>query len=559
LYGVNPGPHHLTSLLLHIANTLLLFYAFSRMSGAVGRSAFAAGLFAAHPLHVQSVACIAERKDVLSTVFGLMAICAYAAYVEQPRFKRYAAVVAFFALGLMEKPMLVTLPFILLLLDFWPLHRTAARDWDAWLRLVREKIPLFVVAALSGAVTVIAQQRGQAVASLGALPIASRMANAAIAYVDYIGQMLWPTRLAIFYPYSEVVVSWMAAALALTAASILAARAAVRRPYLPVGWFWDLGTLIPVIGLVQVGGQGMADRYTYVPSIGLFIVGAWGLAELAAKFAVHPRGLAVSGAVVLGVCAFRANREVLNWRDGVAVWRHALDVTSNNPVAEWNLGWLLAGQGEDEQAVGHFAEAQRLAPEESGIHRDFGFVLATMGKLDDAVAQYSEALRIAPESADLHFGLAAVLAQKGSTDEAVRHYREALKIRPGHMESLMNLSVALANMGKFEEALPYFAEIAQITPGSAEAHNNLGSALASVGRLEDAMVQFSAALRARPGYADAQNNLAAVHHRIGLAHRQEGRRIDAEREFTEALRLNPDHQDSREALDDVGRGGPATR
>jgi tetratricopeptide (TPR) repeat protein len=486
LYGLDPGAHHLTNLLFHIANTLLLFGLLHRMTVALGRSAFVAGLFAVHPLHVESVAWVAERKDVLSTLFWMLTLWAYVEYVKRPGPRRsdlrrsavlgYSAVLLFFALGLMAKPMLVTLPFVLLLLDFWPLGRVGASPSGATIgRLLWEKLPLLALAALSSIVAFVVHRRGGAVISLGVTPLILRVENALISYVAYIGKMLWPARLAVLYPYAQSLPLWWVAGafLGLMGVSVAVICAGPRRPYLLVGWFWYLGALVPVIGLIQVGDQAMADRYTYIPLIGLFIIVAWGVPELLVRWPLRRIALRAAAALVILACAFAASGQLQYWENSTTLWTHALAVTTGNNIAHNNLGVALAGQG----------------------------------KIDEAIVQYSEALRTKPNYANAHNNLGVALDDQGKIDEAIAQYIEALRIRPDYANAHINLGVALANQGKIDEAIAHFTEALRIEPDSAKAHNDLGIALASQGKIDDAIAQFTEALRIKPDYADAHNNL----------------------------------------------------
>ena len=380
LFGLDPGRHHLTSVALHLANTLLLFGLLFRMTGALFRSAFVAALFALHPLHVESVAWIAERKDVLSALFFLLTLSAHLAYVRRPGWSRYVLVVVLFALGLMAKPMLVTLPFVLLLLDFWPLGRAAAPS--AWRRLIVEKLPLLALAIASSLVTLLVQQRAGAIKGLDLLPLSRRLATAVLACVWYAAKVVWPTHLAALYPYPAPVPSWQAlgALAVLAAVSLIVLRAAPRQPYLPVGWFWFIGTLVPVLGLVQVGSQPWADRYTYIPVIGLFIVVAWGAVDLLAGWRHRHVLLAGAAALVLVACAIAARRQVGYWRSSVVLWEHALEVTTANHRAESNLAHALAGQRRLEEAVAHYSAALRIKPDFAEAHNNLGLALAEQGQ-----------------------------------------------------------------------------------------------------------------------------------------------------------------------------------
>jgi Tfp pilus assembly protein PilF len=520
LYGLDPGPHHLTNEFFHIVNTLLLFGLLQRMTGALGRSAFVAGLFAVHPLHVESVAWVAERKDVLSTLFGILTLWAYVAYARRPGVRRYLAVLLLFALGLMAKPMLVTLPFVMLLLDFWPLGRLtqgpnpASRSIPIGARwpigtLVREKLPLLALAALSSIVTFVVQRRGGAVMGLDVIPIRLRVANALVSYVAYLAKMLWPARLAVFYPYFGSLPGWWVAGaiLGLVAVSAAVLWVGVRRPYLPVGWFWYLGTLVPVIGLVQVGSQTMADRYTYVPLIGLFIMVAWGVPDLLIRWPPARIALpAAAGVVILG-CAIAAQAQVQYWESSTALWTHALEVTAGNDVAYNNLGNVFAKQGKLDDAIAEYSEALRIKPGYAFAHNNLGRVLANQGKVSEAVEHYSKALRIEPDYADAHNNLGIVLADEGKLDEAIAHYSRALRTKPDFADAHNNLGIALAKLGRADEAIREFQEAVRIKPDYPEAHNNLGIVLASKGRVREAIAQYSEALRIKPDYQQARRSL----------------------------------------------------
>src|SRR6202167_1037861 len=459
LYGLDPGLHHLTNLLFHIVNTLLLFGLLHRMTRALGRSAFVAGLFAVHPLHVESVAWVAERKDVLSTLFWMLTLWAYQEYARRPGLRRYWAVLLFFALGLMAKPMLVTLPFVLLLLDFWPLGRVgigpnSAGGWalsrDGWAtmrRLVFEKLPLLALAVVSSIVTFAIHRRGGAVISFAAAPLHIRMANALVSYVAYIGKMLWPARLAVLYPYAQSLPLWWLAGafLGLMGISFAVIRAGPRHPYLSVGWFWYLGTLVPVIGLIQVGDQAMADRYTYVPLIGLFIIVAWGVPELLVRWPFRRIALAAAAGLVILACAIAARGQLQYWENSSTLWTRALAVTTGNNIAHNNLGVSLADQGKLDEAIAHYSEALRIKPDYADAHNNLGAALADQGKVDEAIAHYSEALRIKPDYADAHDNLGVSLCDQGKLDEGIAHFNEALRIKPDSAKAHNNLGVALAS------------------------------------------------------------------------------------------------------------------
>ncbi len=559
LYGLNAGPQHVTNLLIHILNTLLLFGLLYSMTRALGRSAFVAGLFAVHPLHVESVAWISERKDVLSALFWMLTVWAYVAYVRRPALGRYLPVLLLFGLGLMAKPMLVTLPFVLLLLDIWPLQRVelggADQSWLAALarrrsevlRLVKEKLPLFVLAAIASVVTVLVQRHGGAVAGFVKVPLSIRLTNAAASYLAYVGKMLWPVRLAAFYPLgtSTPVLQASLGALLLIGVTALAIRAGRRHAYFPVGWFWYVGTLIPVIGLVQVGNQSMADRYAYVPLIGLFIVAAWGAPELVARWQPARFALPTAAVCVVLACAALARAQVRYWSDSIALWQHALDVTEDNYVAHTNMGLALTEQGRYGEAGPHFAEALRLRPNDAVAHNNMGAALMRQGKPDEAARRFAAALRIQPGSADTRLDLGEALALiPGRLADAIAQYREALRIDPSMAVAHYVLGNALAQVpGRIPEAMAEYRAALRIRPGYAEAHLNLGTLLAQdPAQTSNAVAECRAAIRSKPDYAEAHYDLGDLLADIP------GRLPDAIAEYQEALRIQPDYVDAHAHL-----------
>ncbi|MBW2438642.1 MAG: hypothetical protein JRF29_15260, partial [Deltaproteobacteria bacterium] len=390
-YGLNAGGHHLTNVLFHIANTLLLFFLLRRMTDTLWRSAIVAALFALHPLHVESVAWVAERKDVLSTFFGLLALISYVRYTERLSRLWYFPALLFFAFGLMAKPMLVTLPFLLLLLDYWPLGRVkfnsafclqSSDHTSSVFSLLFEKIPFFIFAAASCVMTYYAQQSGSAVMTFDMFPLGSRFGNAVFSYVGYISKMFWPAQLAIFYPYPETFALWkVAAAVAMLGAIFIWVTVQIgKRPYLAVGWLWYFGTLVPVIGLVQVGGQAMADRYTYVPLIGLFVMIVWGGSELVDRWQLKRIPAVIATGIVLVVLIFAARNQISYWNNSITVFEHAIEATGSNWVAHHNLGKALNDIGRDTEAFQHYSDALRIKPDAAHVHVNFGSALLAQGK-----------------------------------------------------------------------------------------------------------------------------------------------------------------------------------
>lgn len=449
LFGLSPRGYHLTNVALHIANTLLVFSVLRRMTGEAWPSALVAALFGVHPLHVESVAWVSERKDVLSTLFWLLTIGAYARYAEQGARGWYVATLALFTLGAMAKPMVVTLPFVLLLLDYWPLRRLPLSfDREARRRLGRliaDKIPFLAVAAAASAVTIYAQSAGGAVAALERFPLSARVMNALVSYVAYVEKTAWPVGLSVRYPHPGLTLPvWKAvvAALILLVVTAVAVRWLRSRPYAPVGWLWYLGTLVPVIGVVQVGDQAMADRYTYIPLIGIFMVLAWGLRDAAAA---QPRVRAVipwAAAAALIALTATAWNQTRYWRDSVTLYEHSLSVIEGDPLLHYNLANELREQGRLDDAVRHYEEAIRFDPNYLAARTNLGPILAKQGRIDEAIAHYAAVLRLKPDLAETHNNLGMLLGEQGKISEAIVHFEEAVRLKPELEGAKRNLEVA---------------------------------------------------------------------------------------------------------------------
>ena len=449
LYGLNPQGHHFNNLLLHIANTLFLFLALKRMTGAVWRSALVAALFALHPLHVESVAWISERKDVLSTFFWMLTMWTYALYVEKQGVWRYMTTLLFFALGLMAKPVLVTLPFVLLLLDFWPLgrihHKGKGKEATFPWTLLIEKLPFFLLAAVSCIVAVQAQQGGGSLIPFEDLPMKSRFANAVVSYFIYIRKMVWPVDLACFYPHPVSNLSlWQIsiALLFLMGVSFVALRSATRCPYLSVGWLWYLGTLVPVIGLVQVGTHAMADRYTYVPLIGIFIMLAWGIPQTLTGLRHMKTLIPVITILLLCILAAITRVHLSVWRNTDALFEQAIRVVPNNFLAHFHLAIAQEKEGRLDEAFFHLSEALRIRPGFQLGHHLMGNVLFKKGSLDEAIHHFFVAVEIDPKDIRAHNNLGCALLRQGRVEEAIHHFREVLKIRPDDNMARRNISVS---------------------------------------------------------------------------------------------------------------------
>ncbi len=633
LFGLRPAGHHLVNLLFHTLNTVLVFLLFRRLTGAFWRCAVLAALFALHPLQVGTVAWVAERKNVLSAFFWLLTTWAYVRYalgkpktsadtnhqlpmtVYRSRYCYYLLALALFAFGLMCKPVLVTLPFVLLLLDYWPLgrlslssQRFAPAPQDAAvpqggnvstvqpiglgqgslqhrtvppLRLVVEKLPFFALAAASSLITLAAHR------SLGGLstqlPLGLRLENAVVSYVRYLAKTLWPSQLAVFYPYPDAWPMWEVGlcGLLLLVVSGVAVSTARSHPWLFVGWFWFLGVLVPVIGLVQAGGQAMADRFAYVPVIGLFMLLVWGAQELTARWRYQGLTLSAIGVLATLFCIALTRQEIGFWKDSQTLFERALAVTKNNYVAHNNLGNVLDRSGQHEAAKQHYQETLRIRPDFAGTHYNLANVLMREGNYNAALTHYRTAVALKPDYADAYYNLGVVLANLGQTDEAIEQhrialrcrpafaeaqnnlgnllfkqgrvqeavacYRAALLVQPAHLDALLNLAIALKQAGKESEAIAQYTEAARLHPESARAHSDLAIALARQHQLPAAERHFAEVVRLEPQNADA-------HYNLGNVLLEQGKLEQAAFQYAETLRLNPGDAKARQKLERTASG-----
>ena len=519
LFGSHASGHHVMSLLFHIGAVILLFLFFNKTTNNIWASALVAALFSIHPLRVESVAWAAERKDVLSMLFGMGALYAYAYYVEKPQTTKYFLCLILFAFSLMAKPMLVTLPAVMLLMDYWPLNRwpkalppkpalaeipapplpakkkekkrkkdavnkvavtkAAAARTDMPFPLhpvLLEKVPFFVLSLISSILTVWAQNQGGAVASMEKVPLSDRISNALVSYVIYLGKMFWPADLAVFYPYQASLPAWQVAGSLLLLALITGAviYTIKKCPFLFVGWFWYVGTLLPVIGLVQVGRQALADRYTYLPSIGIMLMLIWGILYLLPQEKIRKYVLAPAASLIIIVLAILTWQQSACWKNSYTLFNHALNATKDNYLAHTNLGIAFAADGQ----------------------------------IDEAIAQYSEVLRIKPNDDIAHYNLANILMKQGANEEAITHYQETLRSNPAHSKAHNNLATCLKAQGRYDEAIDHYREALQTDPANPGIYFNLGLVFAEKGAWGKAAESFQRALYLNPGFEPASRALA---------------------------------------------------
>jgi tetratricopeptide (TPR) repeat protein len=607
LYGLQPWGHHLTNILLQAAAAVLLFLALRNLTGDPWPSLFVAAIFAVHPLRVESVAWVSERKDVLSGVFFMLVLWAYARYARGNARSSfwYITVAVLFALGLMCKPTLVTLPFVLLLLDYWPLGRTqrsssgargiTASKWqqrrDTWPRLVIEKLPLFVLSAASCAATVVAQK--QALDLSLKPPLAERVGNALVSYAMYLGQMIWPSRLAVLYPYPEGNLKVPQVILALLLLLIISAAFFLWRrkyPFLLIGWLWYLGMLVPMIGIVQVGSQVRADRYTYLPQIGLYLLVAWGATELFHRWRRTREILAITAVLIIMALTTRSYLQTSYWRDTETLWKHAIASTSNNYIAHTNLAETLSqsgrfaeaiaecekalkikpdlaaahnnlgsalqqntqsgdgARGQDgavDEAIEHFRKALQIKPDFTQARSNLGNTLLQKGQVDEAIAQFQKTLEMEPNYAEGEFSLGNAFLQKREVNEAIAHYQKALEINPDYAKAQYYLGNAFVAEGQYSQSIAAYEAAVRIRPDYFEAHRNMGRVLATIGKTNEALKEFDEALR-------INGNSAEVHFTLGSLLRQMGHREEAIAHLAEALRLKPDYEYAKQQLRELG-------
>jgi tetratricopeptide (TPR) repeat protein len=529
LFGMNAGGHLLVNAVIHVANTLLLFWLLLGTTRARWPSALVAALFALHPLHVESVAWASERKDTLSTFFGLFSLIAYTHYVETRSRKCYAWTAVTLALGLLAKPMLVTWPFVMLLLDYWPLGRLADATSKEYRRgdshrkaatgiasLVREKLPLFAIVAASAVITYVAQSHDRAVRTLADAPIALRLSNALVSYMKYLLLAFWPNDLAVYYPFAGIP-AWqvIGAAFLLIGITVFCVSQRRIRPYLMVGWFWFLGTLVPVIGIVQVGGQTMADRYFYIPSIGLFIALVFGLADIARSWRVAPAlSAGIAGGILL-ILATLTNAQIQRWRDSFTLFEHTLAVTPPNLRIEHNLGVAFGASDRYDEAAAHFAKALQIDPNFYDGLVAMGVTRAHQGRLPKAIEYFQAAIRSQPDAPKAHVQLAHALWNQNQDQAALEEMLRASQLAPKDADIQADLGLALGLAGRIPEAIEQLHEALRLNPNSAEAHNNLGLALLASGKAGESIAEFETAMHLKPELKGAADNLQRAQAQLG--------------------------------------------
>jgi tetratricopeptide (TPR) repeat protein len=577
IYGLKPWGHHLTSVLIHATTTVFVFLWLFRMTGAKWRSFVVAALFGLHPLRVESVAWVAERKDVLSVMFWFLTLLAYTEYAKRRTEhsgtkKVYALTLLFFVLGLMCKPMLVTLPFVLLLLDYWPLNRL--QDRKSVSQLLFEKWPFFVLSMLGSVIAYTAEKHEKIVVSLALLPPSYRIENALISYVQYIGKTFWPQNLCVFYPYPEHIslVTVCLAAILLVIVSVVSIWQWRRQPYLLIGWLWFLGTLLPVIGLVQLGEQAMADRYTYIPEIGLLFCVVWGGYALTKTWKRQVLILSMTAMAVIIACMMLTYRQIGYWRDNETLFGHAIAITEDNETAHMQRGVALLQEGYVNEAMGDFQKSLEINPHDDDVYDYIGVALCQLGRTNEAIAFYKKALEINPTVAEGYNNMGSASFQMGRTTEAINYFQKSLEIQPNDALECDNLGLALSKLGRTAEAIDCYKKGLTINPDDAETYSDLGSALYQQGRMDEAIACYKKVLELKPDNVPAYNNLGtvlcqvgrmdeaisyfekslqiepndtAIYRNLGLALFQLGRTAEAIDCYKKGLTINPDDAETQ--------------
>jgi tetratricopeptide (TPR) repeat protein len=536
MFGKNPGDMHIVNVLFHLANTLLLFAVLRKMTGTLWPSAFAAAAFAVHPMHVESVAWIAERKDVLSTFFLFLTMLSYAAYVRKKSIFRYLLTLFLFATGLLSKPMLVTLPFLLILLDYWPLERIRKGQFSFY-KSVIEKIPFIILTAVASVITFFVQLKEHGVIDLAVLSLKGRILNVFISYARYIYKLFWPQKLAVFYPLDyQKFALWQVAmcVLLLAAVTILVIYLRQKRKYLVTGWFWFAGTLIPVIGLVHIGLQAYADRYTYIPYTGLFIMIAWGLPDILSKWKFRKTALGLSMAAALSILGFYAHRQAGFWKDNMTLFSHANEVTQDNYLAHQNLGAAYSNAGSYRESIEEYRRAIQIKANDSRPYFGLGIVYGKLGRGQEEIESYKQALKLEPDNVEAMLNLGAAYEKQGLYQEAAESYRQAIKIKMDYADAYFNLGIVYCKLGQYQDAAEACQKAIKIRPNFVESYVCLGISREKLGQYQNAIESYRQAIRIKPEYADAYYNLGVVYGVLG-------RGQEAIEAYKKTITIKPDY------------------
>jgi tetratricopeptide (TPR) repeat protein len=550
LFGMAPGGYHITNVLFHVLNSLLLFYVFLRLTGNKWKSFVLALFFALHPLHVESVAWISERKDVVSTFFWILTLSAYARYVRKPGIAGYSAVFVLFICCLMGKPMGVTLPFVLLLLDYWPLGRYGGGQpvqmrafWGKFRRLVWEKLPLFLIVAILLPLTFYAQGKAGALKSLETIPFFFRLENVLVSYASQVLKTFWPINLGILYPYPESLPSWqwITAFVGFVLITWIALKYFFKYPYLIVGWAWFLGTFVPVAGFIVIGPHVTADRYTYIPLVGLFLMAIWGGSDLCTYLKISKKIAIFLTVSAVAACTWLTHKQIGYWQNNITIYTHTLEVTEVNWPVHLNLGTAYRELGMEGLALEQYRQALRLRPDIIELQISVGEVLDTMGRTGEEVTHYKNALQIKPESAQIHTALAVALDKNGESGSAIAHFLKAIELDKNSAEAHQGLGVTLFNQGQVDLAIEHYWKAIRVDREFALAYKNLGVALMAKGQLKKAYARLMDAIAFDPDYAEA-------YYALGVFHLKNGDKIAALNYFNRALQIDPTHKSAQEGI-----------
>ena len=532
LFGFNAGGYHMTNLILHILSTLLLFWLFNRITGAMWKSAFVAAFFALHPLHVESVAWIAERKDVLSTFFWMLTLCLYVYYTEKPIIRRYLLVLFSFVCALMSKPMVVTLPVVMILLDYWPLRRFESKKGNLVFWQLKEKIPFFILSAVLVIFTIYTPIKLETY--IKRFPFSSRIANSLVSFVAYLAKTFWPRDMTAFYPFPAQIPVWKicGASLLILVISVALILMLKRLPYLFVGWLWYAITILPVIGIIPFGATySMTDRYHYLPSVGIVIMLAWGIPSLIKSEQPRNNILFPAGTIFLFIMAFLSWNQCGYWKNSVELWKHALEVTKNNYLAHNNFGLALFAEGKTDEAINHYNKAIRIAPDYAITYNNRGLSYFSLGQYQLAIENFNKAISIVPTFTDAYYNRGLTYGNLGQYQQAIEAYNKAIDLSPNDIKSYNNRGLSYFNLGQYQLAIENFNKAISIVPNFANVYNNRGFTFAKIGQYQHAIEDYTKAIRLQPDFILAYQNRAIAYNKLG-------QRKFAEEDFYHANRLS---------------------